>query len=76
VNQPFDPDQFDAIYRRMLKHLDGKELFVQSPYAVADPHYRLPVRIITETAYHSLFTRNMFIGAPAGYKPTSSRSSP
>jgi len=66
VNQPFDPDQFDAIYRRMLKHLDGKELFVQSPYAVADPHYRLPVRIITETAYHSLFTRNMFIGAPEG----------
>ncbi len=66
VNQPFDSDQFDVIYRRMLKHLDGKELFVQSPYAVADPHYRLPVRIITEMAYHSLFTRNMFIGAPDG----------
>jgi phosphoenolpyruvate carboxykinase (ATP) len=66
VNQPFDPDRFDRLYERMLASLNGKELFVQNPYAVADPRYRLPIRVITETAYHSLFTRNMFIGAPDG----------
>lgn len=66
VNQPFDPGHFDVIHRRMLRHLDGKELFVQNPYAVADPRYRLPVRIITETPYHSMFSRNMFIDAPPG----------
>jgi len=66
VNQPFDPDRFDALYRRMLKQLDGEELFVQNPYAVAHPRYRLPIRVITETAYHSVFTRNMFIDAPPG----------
>src|SRR5947209_19212640 len=30
VNQAFDADQFDALHRRMLRYLDGKELFVQS----------------------------------------------
>ena len=29
--------------------------------AGADPRYRLPVRIITELAWHSLFARTMFI---------------
>lgn len=64
--QSIDPDSFDALHRRMLTYLNGKEIFVQNPYAVADPRYRLPVRIITETAYHSLFARNMFIDSPEG----------
>ena len=35
--------------------------FVQDCYGGADPTYRLPIRIITENAWHSLFARNMFI---------------
>ncbi len=66
VNQPIAPDRFDHLCRRMLASLNGKELFVQNPYAVADPRYRLPIRVITETAYHSLFSRNMFINSPPG----------
>jgi len=66
VNQPFDAERFDALHRRMLAYLNGKDLFVQNPYAVADPRYRMPIRVITESAYHSLFARNMFINSPAG----------
>jgi len=39
-------------------------LFVQDVYAGADPAYRLPVRVITEYAWHSLFCRNLFIDDP------------
>ncbi len=28
---------------------------------VADPKYRLPIRVVTENAWHSLFARNLFI---------------
>jgi phosphoenolpyruvate carboxykinase (ATP) len=66
VNQPIDADVFDRLHQRVLSYLDGRELFVQNPYACADPRYRLPIRVITETAYHSMFSRNMFIGAPEG----------
>ena len=34
--------------------------------AGADPAYRMPIRVITENAWHSLFARNMFIQAGAG----------
>ena len=66
INQPLDPDRFEALRRRMMTYLDGRELFVQEPYAAADPLFRLPIRVITETAYHSMFARNMFSGAPDG----------
>ncbi|TAK18855.1 MAG: phosphoenolpyruvate carboxykinase [Acidobacteria bacterium] len=61
VNKPFDSAKFDALHKRMTAYAAGKNLFVLDGYAGADPAYRLPVRIITEMAWHSLFVRNMFI---------------
>ena len=63
VNRPMEPAKFETLYRRMLAYLQGRDLFVQDCYAGADPQYRLPIRIITETAWHSLFARNMFFQA-------------
>jgi phosphoenolpyruvate carboxykinase (ATP) len=64
VNRPIDAAHFDALHQHMLNYCEGKELFVQDCYAGADPRYRLPVRVITEQAWHSLFARHMFIEAP------------
>ncbi|MEP7289181.1 MAG: phosphoenolpyruvate carboxykinase [Chloroflexota bacterium] len=61
VNRPMSPENFDNLHHRMLAYLQGKDLFVQDCFAGADPTYRLPIRIITEYAWHSLFARNMFI---------------
>jgi phosphoenolpyruvate carboxykinase (ATP) len=61
VNRPLDPAKFDALHARMAAYAAGKELFVLDAYAGADPDYRLPVRIVTEMAWHNLFVRNMFI---------------
>jgi phosphoenolpyruvate carboxykinase (ATP) len=55
--------KFTALFRRMLAYLQGKDLFIQDCFVGADRLYRLPVRVITETAWHSLFARNMFIQA-------------
>lgn len=60
-NRPFESGKFDALFERMLGFLQGRDIFVQDVYAGADPNYRLPVRIVTELAWHSLFVRNMFI---------------
>ena len=45
----------------MLGFLQGRDVFVQDVYGGADENYRLPVRIVTELAWHSMFVRNMFI---------------
>jgi phosphoenolpyruvate carboxykinase (ATP) len=60
-NRPMASDKFDGIVDRLLAYLQGEELFVQDCYVGADPKYRLPIRIITESAWQSYFVRNMFI---------------
>jgi phosphoenolpyruvate carboxykinase (ATP) len=60
-NRPFASEKFNSLVGRLQAWAQGEELFVQDCYAGADPEYRLPVRIITEKAWHSLFARNMFI---------------
>ena len=49
------------LYNRLQGYLQSRDLFVQDCYAGADENYRLPVRIITEYAWHSHFARNMLI---------------
>jgi phosphoenolpyruvate carboxykinase (ATP) len=68
VNQPLEIAQAEALEQHLLAQLHGVDLFVQDCYAGADPSYRMPIRVITEYAWHSLFARTMFIpteGAPA-----------
>lgn len=60
-NRPFAPDKFTAILARLQAFLQGEELFVQDCYVGADPNYRMPIRIITDSAWQSHFARNMFI---------------
>ena len=60
-NRPIGADTFAEVYNRMQGFLQGKDVFVQDCYAGAQAEYRLPIRIITEHAWHSMFARNMFI---------------
>jgi len=61
VNRPFTEEHFNNLYHRLLAYIQGKEIFVQDCEVSAHPEYRLPIRIITEHAWQSLFARNMFI---------------
>ena len=60
-NRPYERAQFDELYGRLQGFFQGRDVFVQDCFGGADPNHRLPVRIITEYAWHSLFARNMFI---------------
>ena len=60
-NRPMSGEKFEELYTRLLGYLQGRDLFVQDVYGGADENYRLPVRVVTELAWHSMFVRNMFI---------------
>ncbi len=60
-NKPYSLEKFNSLLMRVQAYAQGEEFFVQDCYAGADPDFRLPVRIITEKAWHSLFARNMFL---------------
>ena len=66
VNRPMAPGKFEGMRQRMIDYLDGRQLFVQDCHAGADPEHRLGVRVVTETAWHNLFARNMFIQPDTG----------
>jgi phosphoenolpyruvate carboxykinase (ATP) len=61
VNPPFDEEHYEALRARLTAYLQGKDLYVEDCYVGADPAWRLPIRVITETAWHTLFVRNMFL---------------
>ena len=44
-----------------MDYARGKDLFVVDAFAGADPRYRLPVRVVSELAWHAHFAANMFI---------------
>ncbi len=67
-NAPMEPERFQALFRRVRAYVQNREIYVLDCYAGADPRYRLPVRVVTETAWHNLFARNMFVLEPDGEK--------
>jgi phosphoenolpyruvate carboxykinase (ATP) len=60
-NRPYPSEKFNELFNRLQGYLQGRDVFIQDCYGGADPDYRIPVRIITEYAWHSHFARNMFI---------------
>ena len=60
-NRPFSSDRFQTVLGRAMGYLQGRDVFIQDCLAGADPDYRMPIRIVTELAWHSLFARNMFL---------------
>jgi phosphoenolpyruvate carboxykinase (ATP) len=61
VNRPLEADKFDSLYSRLLVYLQERDLFVQDCFVGADERYQIPIRVISEFAWHSLFARNLFI---------------
>ncbi len=73
-NQPCSVEQYERLRKRQMAYVQGRDLFVQDCYIGADPEYRMPIRIITESAWASLFARNMFI--PVGARDAARRHVP
>lgn len=59
-NRPYSREKWGQLVARLQAWAQGEEMYVQDCYAGADPDYKMPVRIVTEKAWHSLFARNMF----------------
>src|SRR5205085_8990083 len=61
VNQPMAEANFERLYSRLLAFWEGHEVYVQDCFVGADPQYGMPVRVISQLAWHALFARQLFI---------------
>jgi phosphoenolpyruvate carboxykinase (ATP) len=61
VNQPLDAEKYALLEQDVKAYLNTRELFVRDLYACANPRRRFNVRLISESAWHTLFAHNQFI---------------
>ena len=61
VNKQFPTETFEKLFEKMKKFVDGKELFVFDGFVGSDHENSLPIRIINDHAWQSLFAHQLFI---------------
>ncbi len=55
---------FKMLYNRLHAYMYNKTAYIQDCMVGSVEEYAMPIRVITETAWHSLFARNMFYQIP------------
>ncbi len=62
INQPIEEAAFDKLHQKVIAYLNKRpSLYTRDVVACADPAYRMPVRFVSESAWHMLFVNNLFI---------------
>ena len=62
TNVAISNEIFNSLKNKLISFIsEQKELFVQDLYCGAEENQRLSLRVITQSAWHSAFARNMFI---------------
>lgn len=61
INIPFESEEFDKLYDKVIDYLNAKELYVRDCYACADPAYKLNIRVVNEYPWSNMFAYNMFL---------------
>jgi phosphoenolpyruvate carboxykinase (ATP) len=61
VNQPASVEHFSRLWQKASTYMDGRECFVNELQVGADTRYALPVKVVTELAWHNVFCQHLFI---------------
>jgi len=64
VNHPISEAHYDRLRARLVKYVRERDLYAQDMYIGAHPLHRRSLRVYTETAWASIFARNLFRRPP------------
>jgi phosphoenolpyruvate carboxykinase (ATP) len=72
---PYDPEKYEGLLRRVIQHLNDKKanLYVKDVFMGSDPEFAVPYRFVGEYAAHAMFIHNMFPKDLPGVKDVEAR---
>ena len=68
INQPIEPEAFDALWNRVQVYLGDCDRFVSHLHVGSDPEHYVAIEVTTEYAWHALFGKSLFI-SPDHFNP-------
>lgn len=74
VNQAMQEDVFNALWEKAENYAKDQTTFVSHLQVGAHPEHYLPVKVVTQYAWHQLFARNLFIRPEGDYNPNNNQS--
>jgi len=60
VNHPITEEHYDKLRARLMAYIADRRLYSQDMFIGAHPSHRRSLRVYTETAWASIFARNLF----------------
>ena len=64
INQPISEAHYDRLRARLMRYVEDRQLYAQDCFIGAHPGHRRSLRVYTETAWASIFARNLFRQPP------------
>ena len=61
INRPVEAKVFDKLFEKVGDYLSSRSLYVRDVLACTAPEHQISVRVISESAFQSMFAHNMFI---------------
>ena len=61
INKPFKSDKFDLLWNKVDAYLSNKNRYTSNLHVGSHEDHYLPIKVTTETAWHGLFARLIFV---------------
>ena len=68
INKPINEDKFNSLWQKVSEFLDKKDKFVSHLHVGDHAEHYIPVQVTTQWAWHSLFSKQMFV-RPNAFNP-------
>ena len=69
INKPFSSEKFDLLWDKVDNYLSNRNRYISHLHVGSHQEHYLPIKVTTETAWHGLFARLIFI-VPNEYNPS------
>jgi len=61
INAPLSEEHFDGLRDKVVAQLEEGDVYVVDAFAGADPNHAIAIRVVSESPWHALFAKTLFI---------------